>query len=194
MMIEGRERENRLSIIDQCVDDTDVDDDTIDDERIDDDDGSSQIKITARQVREAHLHGEIVDLDWALKQRDAMLCQRGQVTDVTSMPLTDKAEDQRLNLPPEELPLASLFSRSYSYLTVHPDNIGIRDLPKLLNEYKMLVHVTELLLNERNVWRESERKRQSRLEREHLERVYADIIAVDENGASVYFANGHCTK
>ena len=102
-----------------------------------------------------------------------------------------RRRQQRLNLPPEALNLPPQFSRSYSFLTAHPDNIGIRDLPQLLNEYKMLVHVTELLLNERSVWRESERKRQSRLERERLERDFADLIGVDEGVGGGELANGH---
>jgi hypothetical protein len=53
----------------------------------------------------------------------------------------------------------------------------------------MLVHVTEVLLNERNVWKERERKLQSRKEREYLERDYADV-GVDENGIGVVIANG----
>jgi len=55
----------------------------------------------------------------------------------------------------------------------------------------MLVHVTELLLNERSVWRESERKRLSRLERERLERDFADVIMVDEGVGGWELANSH---
>jgi hypothetical protein len=184
--------------MDECADETDVEDDTNDDGRIDDD-SSLQIRITARQVRDARSHGEIVDLDWALKKQQEALWQRGEVVDLMSERVTNQAEDmaaarrrhQRLNLPPEALNLPPHFSRSYSFLNANPDNIGIRDLPQLLNEYKMLVHVTELLLNERSIWRESERKRQSRLEREHLERDFADVIGVDEDGSGGELANGH---
>ena len=174
--------------MDECTDETDVDDDTNDDGSIDGD-TPLQIRITARQVRDARLHGEIVDLDWALKKQQEAMWQRGEVVDLMPKRVTNQSEEmaasrhKRLNLPPEALNLPPHFSRSYSFLTAHPDNIGIRDLPQLLNEYKMLVHVTELLLNERSIWRESERKRQSRLEREHLERDFADVIRVDEDGS-----------
>jgi len=50
------------------------------------------------------------------------------------------------------------------------------DLPRLLKEYRMLVHATESLLNERQTWRESERKRLMQMEREKLERTYEDVI------------------
>ena len=59
-----------------------------------------------------------------------------------------------------------------------------------LSEYKMLVHVTEVLLNERNVRKESERKLQSKKEREYLERDFADA-RIDENGIGVVIANGN---
>ena len=152
-------------------------------------------------MRDARSRGEIVDLDWALKKQREVLWNRGEVADPISKPVADETDEdataaarrrqQRLNLPPEALNLPPQFSRSYSFLTAHPDNIGIRDLPQLLNEYKMLVHVTELLLNERSVWRESERKRQSRLERERLERDFADLIGVDEGVGGGELANGH---
>ena len=54
----------------------------------------------------------------------------------------------------------------------------------------MLVHVTEVLLNERNVRKESERKLQSKKEREYLERDFADA-RIDENGIGVVIANGN---
>ena len=199
----GRRRSSRdrsSDGADDCrADEAYVDDDANDDGRIDDD-GCSRIEITARQVRDARSRGEIVDLDWALKKQREALWHRGEVADPISKPVVDKTNkdttaaarrrQQRLNLPPEELNLPPQFSRSYSFLTAHPDNIGMRDLPQLLNEYKMLVHVTELLLNERSVWRESERKRQSRLERERLERDFADLIGVDEGVGGGELANG----
>ena len=54
----------------------------------------------------------------------------------------------------------------------------------------MLVDATEKLLNERTVWRESERKRQLKLEREHLERDLAGVIGADESNRRK-LANGH---
>ena len=148
---------------------------------------SFQINITAHDVRDARTRGETIDLDWAMrKQSKSALLQRN-ATDASSDTIK---YNQQLNLPPEEPPLPSHFSRSYSYLTSNPDSIGIRDLPKLLKEYKMLVHVTEKLLNERSVWRESERKRQTKLERQQLEKDFLDV-GIDEDGNSPKLANGH---
>ena len=79
-------------------------------------------------------------------------------------------------LPPEDPPLPSNFSRSYSYLATSPNDIRMSDLPKLLKEYRMLVYATESLLNERQTWRESERKRLMQMERETLEKNYEDVI------------------
>lgn len=148
---------------------------------------SFQINITAHDVRDARTRGETIDLDWAMrKQSKSALLQRN-ATDASSDTIK---YNQQLNLPPEEPPLPSHFLRSYSYLTSNPDSIGIRDLPKLLKEYKMLVHVTEKLLNERSVWRESERKRQTKLERQQLEKDFLDV-GIDEDGNSPKLANGH---
>jgi hypothetical protein len=150
-------------------------------------DESMQIKITGRQVRDARSRGEVVDLDWALKKQQEAMWQRGTVVDLISKSATNQSQDtiaahhQHESLDPYTFSLPSQFSRSYSFLTVNTDNISVRDLPLLLNEYKMLVHVTELLLNERTVWRESERKRLSRLERKFLERELGDVMKVDED-------------
>jgi hypothetical protein len=173
--------------IGENADVTDHDDDKNDNSHVDGDE-SLQIKITARQVRDARTRGEVVDLEWALKKQQEAMWQGGTVVDLISKPVTNQTEDTNTtrhrheSLFPEALSLPPQFSRSYSFLTVHPDSISIRDLPHLLNEYKMLVHVTELLLNERMVWKESERKRLSRIERKHLEREFGDVIGFDEDG------------
>mmetsp|Transcript_5484 Transcript_5484/g.9345 ORF Transcript_5484/g.9345 Transcript_5484/m.9345 type:complete len:515 (+) Transcript_5484:149-1693(+) len=157
---------------------------------------SLKIKITAREVREARSHGESVDLDWAIQRQNNSMWQEGRIKDtVTRQPEKEATtiavvRGQQRHIPPEKPPLPSQFSRSYSFLTTRPENIGICDLPQLLNEYKMLVHATEKLLNERTVWRESERKRQLKLEREHLERDFADVIGADESNC-MKLANGH---
>ena len=142
--------------------------------------------IKARDVRKARSKGETIDLDWAIKKQNKSILQGKLTNDALKSPHL-----QQLNLPPEEPPLPSQFSRSYSFLTTHPDNIGIRDLPKLLKEYKMLVHATEKLLNERSVWREGERKRQMRAERHQLEQDFVDYVGIDENNNSTNLTNGH---
>ena len=148
---------------------------------------SLHFDIKARDVRKARSKGETIDLDWAIKRQSKSILQQGKGTDDAQK----NPHLQQLNLPPEEPPLPSQFSRSYSFLTTHPDNIGIRDLPKLLKEYKMLVHATEKLLNERSVWREGERKRQMRAERHQLEQDFIDYVGIDENDSSAKLTNGH---
>ena len=148
---------------------------------------SLHFDIKARDVRKARSKGETIDLDWAIKKQSKSILQQGKVTNNSQK----NPHQQQLNLPPEEPPLPSQFSRSYSFLTTHPDNIGIRDLPKLLKEYKMLVHATEKLLNERSVWREGERKRQMRAERHQLEQDFVDYVGIDENDSTAKLTNGH---
>jgi len=157
---------------------------------------TSQPKITAQDVREARSQGEIVNLDWAIKNQTESMWQQGKVADM-SIPAENQAMDEDFGrdrhhlIPPENPPLPAQFTRSYSFLTAHPDNIGLRDLPQLLKEYKLLVHATEKLLNERFVWKESERKRQLKLEREHLERDFGDVIGVDDDENGMELANGY---
>ena len=150
------------------------------------------VKITARQVREARSHGETVDLDWAMQRQNESLWEEGRVASIAQPRGKEEARQQpEGNIPPEEPPLPSHFSRSYSFLTTRPENVGIRDLPKLLKEYKMLVQATEKLLNERTVWRENECKRQLKLEREQLEREFVNVIGVEDESYGDMMANGH---
>ena len=137
------------------------------------------INITAIDVRHARSIGCTADLDWALeKQKDAMW-KNGKVRanyNAKEEVVTNGAGNNVSFLPPEEPPLPSNFSRSYSYLATSPNDIRMSDLPNLLKEYRMLVHATESLLNERQIWRESERKRLMQMERDKLERTYEDVI------------------
>ena len=146
-----------------------------------------KFKITAQQVREARSKGESVDLSWAIQKQNESMWQEGRIKDILLQPTLPKEAtkpvkdrphpEQQHVIPPESLPLLpSQFSRSYSFLDAQPENIGVCDLPRLLKEYRMLVHVTEKLLDERIMWRENERKRQLQLERGHLERDFQNVI------------------
>ena len=156
------------------------------------DEKSPHVHITARHVRNAREQGEIVDLGWALEEQQISMWQQGRLVDIPSKPVGNPNESAAIaghellkhNLPPEEPSLPSQFTRSYSFLTTHPDNISLRDLPQLLQEYKMLVHTTEVLLNERSIWRESERKRLLKLERGHLERDLAEAMGGDHTSGT----------
>mmetsp|Transcript_4764 Transcript_4764/g.8888 ORF Transcript_4764/g.8888 Transcript_4764/m.8888 type:complete len:226 (+) Transcript_4764:1-678(+) len=154
-----------------------------------------EVKITARDIREARSRGETIDLDWAIQQQNKLAWGEGRIEDSNNVAQHHQQQQQypgtqNHHLPPGVPPLSSRFSRSYSYLAARPEFINLRDLPQLLKEYKLLVHTTETLLNERTVWIESERKRQLKLEREMLERDFVDVIGVEGgNGAEV--SNGH---
>ncbi len=152
------------------------------------------VNISARHIRNAREQGAVVDLDWALEEQQISMWRQGQISDIPYKPMKNPTEIEAIaghehlkhRLPPEDPSWSSQFTRSYSFLTTHPDNISLRDLPQLLKEYKMLVHATEVLLSERLTWRESERKRMVKLEREHLERDLADALGADDrkNGAT----------
>ena len=136
------------------------------------------MSIAASDVRQARSLGCNTDLDWALQKQKDMMWKDGKVTSNynTEKVETNGTVDNINLLPPGDPPLPSNFSRSYSYLATSPNDIRMSDLPKLLKEYRMLVHATESLLNERQTWRESERKRLMQMEREKLEKNYEDVI------------------
>jgi hypothetical protein len=91
--------------------------------------------IHAQDVRQARLNGEVINLEWAIQYQKDHPEKYG--LDKTADPGTDSA------------PLPVGFQRSYGFLSSTPQDIRLADLPKLLTEYKMLVHVTEQLLGER---------------------------------------------
>lgn len=136
------------------------------------------MSIAASEVRHARTIGCTTDLDWALQRQKDVMWKDGKVA--TNYNADEKATNGAVNnvsfLPPEDPPLPSNFSRSYSYLATSPNDIRMSDLPRLLKEYRMLAHATESLLNERQTWRESERKRLMQMERERLEKKYEDVI------------------
>jgi hypothetical protein len=101
------------------------------------------VVIPVSEVRAARLRGEIADLDWA----------RRCYLSATESSATGEATGEEQGLP-------TGFSRNYSFLTSQPDEIRMKDLPLLLQEYKMLVRTTETLLAER-----AQRASQQRRER-----------------------------
>ena len=101
------------------------------------------VVIPVSEVRAARLRGEIADLDWA-RQRFMSVSESSTTGEATS----------------EEQVLPTGFSRNYSFLTSQPDEIRLKDLPLLLQEYKMLVRTTETLLAER-AQRASQQRKES---------------------------------
>eukprot|EP00985_Skeletonema_marinoi_P002298 scaffold955_cov72-Skeletonema_marinoi.AAC.1 len=136
------------------------------------------MSIAASDVRHARRIGRTADLDWALQRQKEVMWKDGKVaTNYNAEEVGSNGAANNVSfLPPEDPPLPSNFSRSYSYLATSPNDIRMSDLPKLLKEYRMLVYATESLLNERQTWRESERKRLMQMERETLEKNYEDVI------------------
>eukprot|EP00934_Nitzschia_sp_Nitz4_P003827 Nitzschia sp. Nitz4//scaffold3_size479765//343825//348135//NITZ4_000144-RA/size479765-processed-gene-1.535-mRNA-1//-1//CDS//3329550890//3817//frame0 len=100
------------------------------------DQGSSlSTEIQVKDVREARLRGEVVDLEWAVQHQKDHPEKYGI--------------GRECGLYDLEAPLPEGFKRSYGFMTSTPNDIRLADLPDLLAEYKMLVHVTEQLLGER---------------------------------------------
>ena len=60
------------------------------------------------------------------------------------------------------------FNRSYKYLSTEAKDIRLSDIEPLLEEYKMLVYVTEQLLNERSAMKNNSAKEMLALRREEL--------------------------
>lgn len=110
--------------------------------------------ISASDVRAARLHGVVTDLDWAVKfqqeKPELLEGQRG-----------GHGTNARAVTLPEG------FKRNYAFLGTRPEDIRFSDVPQLLEEYQMLVHVTEQLLGEKAA-RFAEEKRKKQSERHQL--------------------------
>ena len=111
--------------------------------------------IHVQDVRQARLNGEVVNLEWAIKYQKEHPEKYGM--DNATDPVTDFA------------PLPVGFLRSYGFLSSTPQDIRLSDLPKLLAEYKMLVHVTEQLLGERGARMTQEKKNKETQKKRQLD-------------------------
>lgn len=111
--------------------------------------------VHVRDVRQARLNGEVVNLEWAIKHQK----EHPEKYGVHDAP--DPARDV--------VPLPSGFSRSYGFLSSTPQDIRMSDLPKLLSEYKMLVHVTEQLLGERGARMAQDKKNKATQKKRQLD-------------------------
>ena len=129
---------------------------------------SAPVRISPVDVRNARKAGETVDLDWAIRKQAA---QAG--ADPLPIDRRDVTSPSKVALDGDPLPPG--FSREYSYLTADPGLVTLADLPGLLDEYRMLVRATETLLAERSSWKNGEARRETRLERERLERDLAGM-------------------
>jgi hypothetical protein len=103
------------------------------------------VVIKVRDVREARLRGEEVNLEWAMKwQRE-----NGSLEEESDIKRDDYAHAS----------LPEGFARTYNFLATRPEDVRMSDLPQLLSEYRILVHATEQLLGERAARQASEKRR-----------------------------------
>ena len=116
------------------------------------------VDISVQAVREARQRGEVVDMDWArrwiLQQQQTAAAS---VDIVSSMSLPAAGQDSTEQPLPEALPPG--FVRNYTFLAARPEDIHMTELPRLLDEYRMLAKTVELLLGERAARLATERKR-----------------------------------
>ena len=111
-----------------------------------------QVKLSVQEVHQALSRGESVDLNWAATKQDNLQQQQ----------------------QPQEPPNAAVahlpdgFRRNYTFLNAQPSDIRLADLPQLLEEYNMLVHVTEELLGERAARLVAERKQREMKQQQSL--------------------------
>jgi Vacuolar sorting protein 9 (VPS9) domain len=128
---------------------------------------SEVYSIPVQEVRAARLRGEVVDMDWAMRWQAKQQPQQEQQVDaeapaVSSSKHTPPTPSRTVNNSvlvdelTEGLPIG--FTRNYTFLATRPDDIRMADLPRLLSEYRMLVHATESLLAERMAKHAAERK------------------------------------
>jgi len=119
----------------------------------DEDDGLFDIPPSA--VRQARLNGETIDSNWAdcwLERRRAEVAkERGEKAE------NQEHVDNQMSLP-KPPPLPPGFTRSYTFLSTKPEDIRMCDIPRLLHEYRMLVHASETLLAERTAKYNAEHK------------------------------------
>jgi hypothetical protein len=124
---------------------------------------AEEIDLSPLEVRAARGRGEVVDVEWALRLKDE---QPNGTPDRARGPSAATPSDEA----GEDLPPG--FARTYTFLTARPEDVRLSDLPRLLDEYRMLVHTTEALLGERSARARAERKAKRRAaERELYGRV-----------------------
>jgi len=127
----------------------------------------SVVEISVQEVHNRRQNGDEVDFDWALEQQQQHL---------TAQALK---EDNGVDASPFSVSLPSGFNRTYSFLGTKPEDIRISDLQHLLQEYKMLAHVTEQLLGERAALVAADKKKRLAQRKNNVE----DIL-IGQNGIS----------
>jgi Vacuolar sorting protein 9 (VPS9) domain len=142
------------------------------------DTGSSMISFPSpNDVRLARMQGETVDLGWALRLQEG----NGRTQSEASMPTNSALPRSAIEMAEHGLPAG--FRRNYSFLTARSEDIRVHDLPKLLDEYRMLVHASESLLGERVLKHAAERKASARSVEKNL---MMAARSIDPNGDNKY--------
>jgi len=106
-----------------------------------------RVAIPPIEVRRARLRGEEVDVEWA-----------GRWAEQDAAIEPNQADGERGNADDLMRGLPAGFNRTYSFFGTRPEDVKLSDLPRLLSEYRQLVHITELLLAERVEKTRAERK------------------------------------
>jgi hypothetical protein len=99
-------------------------------------------QLSVQAVRQARLGGETINVEWATRWQEDQ--ERISATKSSAA-----APPQHSSSDPFQLDLPATASRTYSFLSTRPEDVRVADLPRLLSEYRMLVHSTERLLAER---------------------------------------------
>jgi len=94
---------------------------------------------------------------------------------------TGQRSDKRKQL--NALTLPEGFTRSYKFLATDANNIRITDIPALLEEYKMLVKTTEILIMERNTFLNHHHEIEMKKKKDilHLSLAEAEAISIEED-------------
>lgn len=109
-----------------------------------------KIVVPPLEVHKARTRGEITDEYWAQQ-----FLNDNQT--VPEKPVHRRSEtEDTMDTSQHALPQG--FTRSYTFLRSRPEDIKMSDLPKLLSEYRMLVHATETLLGEQATKASAERR------------------------------------
>lgn len=137
------------------------------------------ITVPVHVVTAARLSGDDPS-DWALKWLTSNTSSMDLRLD-SSLLSTESGEGTeqaagkttRANAPP----FPEGFTRSYKFLATEPNDIRISDIPALLDEYKLLVRTTEILLMERNMMERNTILNQMKNKKEILDQSLAEAEA-----------------
>eukprot|EP00567_Pseudictyota_dubia_P017369 CAMPEP_0197443922 /NCGR_PEP_ID=MMETSP1175-20131217/9543_1 /TAXON_ID=1003142 /ORGANISM="Triceratium dubium, Strain CCMP147" /LENGTH=671 /DNA_ID=CAMNT_0042974631 /DNA_START=236 /DNA_END=2251 /DNA_ORIENTATION=+ len=132
------------------------------------------ICIPVDTIHSARSKGEVIDIGWACKWQNQN--RRHLYTPEVKTAENDFSKEQHQgDYSLDLLPLPDGFSRSYSFLSLEPEDVRITQVPQLLHEYQKLVRATEFLLSDRNARFVADHKEQARLTRDKLERAVKEV-------------------